>query len=359
MTRELKIALLIGFCLVLVVSVLIADHLSAARNAKLAEATGEKTPLVHDPLKMVGDITPGTGIQPGPLAISPVEPATVGNTAADPGANFATPQPADAYAMVGAVAIKDPITTPAVTPGMAQPQAAPNDAPFTFVQGQGQPGVEPSPSTPDLTLAQVAAREGARLINGRLELPGAAKIDSLPSTPAPRTLEPVAPPESFTTYTVKSGDNLYKIAKKVLGNGDRWRVLADANKDKISKNGNLQIGTVLKIPAAKPTLAQATSPDRAKDTRATTPGRTAKADTTAIADSRQADPKNVKGKAEPKPASAAASTYTVKSGDSLGMISKATLGTSKRVDEILELNKGKLTDEDSIQVGMVLKLPAK
>ena len=47
----------------------------------------------------------------------------------------------------------------------------------------------------------------------------------------------------------------------------------------------------------------------------------------------------------------------MKRGDTLGDISKRTLGTSKRWEDILELNK--LEDEDDLKPGAVLKLPAK
>lgn len=344
MTRELKIALLIGFCLVLVVSVLIADHLSAARSAKLAEATGENMPLVHDPLDAVAEVTPGNGIQPGPLALTPTEPATV--------ASATQPTAPDAYSMVGAVAIKDPIAPTSVTPQTTTP----SDAPFTLVQGQGRSGIDPNTiNTPsvDPSFAKVVADEGARLIDGTLELPTAMRTQLGTNSVNPEPV--VVPPTAVETYTVKSGDNLYKIAKAKYGSGEKWRILADANKDKISKNGNLKVGTVLKVPAAKPVSVAQTPLGTSKVDRALVPGRTAK---TTIVDPRREDAKVIGAKAEPKPV-AKATTYTVKPGDSLSMISKATLGTSRRVDDILAANRGLLDDEDTIRVGMVLKIPAK
>jgi len=49
--------------------------------------------------------------------------------------------------------------------------------------------------------------------------------------------------------------------------------------------------------------------------------------------------------------------YTVKSGDCLSMISAEHLGTCRRVDEILELNKDRIDSADDIAEGTVLKLP--
>ncbi len=64
--------------------------------------------------------------------------------------------------------------------------------------------------------------------------PAAAKR---PSPPAPKT------------YTVKSGDTLYGIAKQVFGNGSRWKEIYDVNTGVIGKDPNLiKPGQVLRIP---------------------------------------------------------------------------------------------------------------
>lgn len=53
------------------------------------------------------------------------------------------------------------------------------------------------------------------------------------------------------TYTVKSGDCLWNIAKKFYGNGAKYTVIYDANKNVIGGNPNLiYAGQVLTIPAA-------------------------------------------------------------------------------------------------------------
>ncbi len=61
--------------------------------------------------------------------------------------------------------------------------------------------------------------------------------------------------------------------------------------------------------------------------------------------------------APPAAAPAAARTYTVKAGDTLGHIAKEHLGSAGAYMKIFELNKDQLTDPDKIKPGQVLRLP--
>jgi len=55
-------------------------------------------------------------------------------------------------------------------------------------------------------------------------------------------------PPTPKTYTVKSGDTLWAIAKKTLGDGNRWREIYQANANVIGKDPNLiRPGQVLRI----------------------------------------------------------------------------------------------------------------
>ena len=59
----------------------------------------------------------------------------------------------------------------------------------------------------------------------------------------------------------------------------------------------------------------------------------------------------------PKAPPAAAKTYTVKVGDTLGHIAKEHLGSANEYMKIFEVNKDQLTDPDKIKPGQVLRLP--
>ena len=57
-------------------------------------------------------------------------------------------------------------------------------------------------------------------------------------------------------------------------------------------------------------------------------------------------------------ATAKATTYTVKSGDTLSKIAKDHLGSAGAYMKIFEANKDQLTDPDKIKPGQVLKIPS-
>ena len=54
----------------------------------------------------------------------------------------------------------------------------------------------------------------------------------------------------MTTYTVKSGDTLSKIAREHLGDANAYMKIFDANKDQLTDPDKIKPGQVLKIPTA-------------------------------------------------------------------------------------------------------------
>ena len=67
--------------------------------------------------------------------------------------------------------------------------------------------------------------------------------------PAPKNETKKTATESRTrTYTVKSGDCLWRIAQKFLGRGSRYTEIYNLNRDKISNPNLIYPGQVLRIP---------------------------------------------------------------------------------------------------------------
>ncbi len=136
------------------------------------------------------------------------------------------------------------------------------------------------------------------------------------STP-PEDTNPLPPSPEYQTYIVKSGDSLWNISKKFLGQGSRYREIMTLNN---LKSDRIYPGMELKIPS--------------DNSETVTP------DTPAVPD---------------KP-EATYFEYTVVRGDSLWKISKNFLGAGSRYKEIMSLNGLK---SETIRVGQKLKIPAK
>jgi nucleoid-associated protein YgaU len=60
-----------------------------------------------------------------------------------------------------------------------------------------------------------------------------------------------APPAGGSTYTVKAGDTLSKIAKELLGSASAYPQIFEANRDQLSDPDKIKPGQVLKIPAMR------------------------------------------------------------------------------------------------------------
>lgn len=80
--------------------------------------------------------------------------------------------------------------------------------------------------------------------NPKKPLPDFSSVQSGGSSTAPSG----APPEQ--TYTVKPGDSLSKIAKRVYGDPQQWRKIHEANRDVIENPDLIHPGQVLKLPGA-------------------------------------------------------------------------------------------------------------
>jgi nucleoid-associated protein YgaU len=116
---------------------------------------------------------------------------------------------------------------------------------------------------------------------------------------------------SIKKYTVRSGDTLETIARKIYGDRYKWSYLVAANQEKLGQPPYLlSVGMQLAVP-----------PFEVK---------------------RGSDLLNDDG------------TYTVQSGDTLGSISRKIYGSSKKWHTLYNLNRDKLPTPGALEVGQIL-----
>jgi len=83
--------------------------------------------------------------------------------------------------------------------------------------------------------------------NPKEPLPDFSSVQSGGSSSAPSAPSQASPEQ---TYTVKKGDSLSKIAKRVYGDAQQWRKIHEANRDIIDNPDIIDPGQVLKLPGA-------------------------------------------------------------------------------------------------------------
>jgi len=308
-SRELKLALVVGFCVVMVVAVLVSDHLSRANKAELA-AVSEPVPTVI-------------------AAKNPEQPL--------PGL--------DAYIRPVPGAVQTVPNEPAPTMEPPKGLTASNDRNVPDAGGDidtvspFKPKTEPKPEPK--TFASSPISDGGAESTAREIVPVGPKPEPKPEIkkeikPAP------APVAGEKSHTIGEGDTLFKICKKYYGDGMLWKQLATYNSGKLGKDGTLKTGAVLSIPprevlTGKPAPAKQEAKPEPKATKPAT-------------ELAKKDDKTTK--------KAKTTTYTVKPGDTIGSIARKVLGTSKRAQEIINLNAGDSFSEDDLTPGMVIKVPS-
>lgn len=211
------------------------------------------------------------------------------------------------------------VREPSAVPRVGEPLLSPADPVV------GSPVVGPS------VAAGSTGSVGTELesIFERVASAGPREVVSLPGFEAverderPRAVVP-AEPARARTHEVKPGESLFRIAERYYGNGHLWRSLAQRNAGAVGADGGVGVGVVLTIPS-KEELAGG---GRSSVTRA-------------------APPPIVEEK-----------VYVVASGDTLSEISLKLLGTTKRMDELLAMNRDRIRDADDIRVGMKLRYRA-
>lgn len=347
MTRELKLALIVGFALVLLVTVLISDHLSKARKAQLAgNVTDAPTGVATTPNETapgpVVTINQGTG--GGVLA----QPALIGPAPTDPNAGLVIKDPAKDPTITSQIANRggEPMPVGSTLPPMVSLDSAsisnglPSSTPLLpggpVSGGQTPDGAAMHETRP--TLGPGFDAQAQQPLNATtVALDPTAKTSEAVVKKAEEATKP-AKASDERWHTVASGESAYSIAKKYYGKGELWTKLKAANGDRMGDKGQVRVGVRLRVPDA-PGASSKESP-----ANATAPKSEGKPKDRMIAEFKPAKP------AGPR-------SYTVQKGDTLGTIAQKQLGSSKRMDDILKANKD-IRNPNALRVGSKLLLPA-
>lgn len=298
MTRESKLALIVGFSVMLLVGVLISDHLSRART------DGDAMLQTREQ-----QFRPERG-QPQQLALAPLT-----DPLKDAGLAPALPDPEPTPAQSGetTLASRDPVVL----------NQSWWSAPGTPSRASVDEQAEPLPDPQDTALARVM-QSGADFVDRvrNSAPPAAAQLtdqrEAQIQRPAPTLKTRPASKLPLGTHTVVKGDTLFSLASAYMGDGHRWREIKQLNESVLKGSDQLSLGMKLRIPGAG---AEESEPE---PKRKTTPGKR---------------------------------TYEVRPGDTLGEICQRELGTVRQLNALLAANSDKINDADDIRVGMVLVLP--
>ena len=245
MTREHKLALVVGFTLILFVGILLSDHLAAGSRA------AEQLPVASNTDWVLPDsLEPRSPVQIAAPAVTNPTPTRAAK--AIPDRTIAVQTSNSIIPSEGPIVSYGPRGEP-VTPGRMLDRAA-------------EPvGAEPpAPRAPSRTFHVIASgetlqdisqghfgttrrwQEIARLNN--ISNPDRVRVGQKLRLPGEETSRAAARPSRSlaSSHTVSAGETLIAIARRELGSGDRWEDIARAND--INDPESIRVGQVLVIP---------------------------------------------------------------------------------------------------------------
>lgn len=127
-------------------------------------------------------------------------------------------------------------------PATPTPQATPRPAPTT----QPAPGLQTRPAQPTQHATTAPTPQATSSTAHRPDFGNVASGSSTAPATAPA-------PAGQRTHTVAKGETLSKIAQQAYGNANRWKLIFDANRDKLDDPDRIYPGQVLVIPPAPTT----------------------------------------------------------------------------------------------------------
>jgi nucleoid-associated protein YgaU len=262
--------------------------------------------------------------------------------------------------------------------------------PESLVQGLNLPPIEVK-TTEQVESAVEKPKTQEPLVAAATDQPKASTPDTLIASNIPDTAKPTPAPINTrtetskigdaitikTVHTVKPGESLGKIAAQYYGRSTPKRIDAifKSNRDVLKAPQSVKASQKLKIPDLGEHSAAFEDASDFLLAKSTTPKTTAKpaANTTSVripvALEEQAKPQTKPATTSArlasstttprteKPSATAFQWYQVRRADTLSRIAKRELGSEKRLNDILRLNKDVISNKNTLKPGMKIRLP--
>lgn len=354
-TRETKLALILGLAVCMVVLVLFGEHFSKARQPVPATdpallAGNQPVPpgeaATGDSAGIAGLLASGENAAPAPSPAvpAPVDPPIDPTASAQAGAQNPGGRPGPVEFVNG-----QPLPPPAAR--TTQTGDAPTGPGAGSIDSLVARPDRPAPETVSVPEVTPGLGGGAAAGAGSGGLPSGPEA-VVPVTPKPQ------PAVAEVMYPVRAGDTITKILREQYGEASPSAIekFKEYNRSRLTKSGGIQAGVTLRLPpravlgmSAEGRQPRPAGPSQRDSAAAKAPGKDA---------SGAARPGSKEAEKAPRttPAPSAARTYTVRKGDTLGEIAQRELGSATLAREIMKLNGLK---DENIKVGSVLRLPAR
>jgi LysM repeat protein len=336
--RENKLALIVGFSVLLVVAVLVSDHLSTARQQDVADGLDSLLQVpggrafVEAPLR-TEPRGASRGVESSPNNYAAITEEDRARSGTDSRSGSGIESMADADWQPGPVRRDSDGTDLAGAessgpiefrygPSVIETDDDDRDEGMTRITG-----IDPEAIRKWLGGKEQAAlvqpgggidqSETSNRTNGR-------RIENPSSGSTGRSIAGHIPRDG--KYVIQPNDTLFEICERLYGDGTKWRELVAINKGKIRDDGTVFVGVTIDLaPGAKPTAVTAAPPRRGSTTTT--------------------------------PATSSTRTYTIKKGDTLSEIVQREVGSIRHLPRVRELNPWLAKQNDNIRVGQKLTLP--
>ena len=254
MTRENKVALVVGFGLILFVGILISDHLSVARTQEPANlvppSAVAETPTPHLGPELI-DLQINSDVLDPPQRIEPSQGPPAVTTTQFPSPTVSAPQQRESH--IDPSLILMPTLEESSPPAIGATSNQAGEVSITF--HKVRPGESLSSICQQYYGDVLRVSELARFndiadpdmvrAGRKLRIP---KADALAGDDRSNPAASSGGADRSRTYTIKRGDSLSVVAQRLLHSAGRWRQLYELNRNVISDPDTLQVGTVIKVP---------------------------------------------------------------------------------------------------------------